>query len=99
MLVDGQMRGAIVQGIGARPTSSVRMKHRLSPSSGWISGVAGTSAISMSVTARIHFCTITVIAFEIGLLTPPFGIGVFTVKSTLCDPKVSVENVFAGNMP
>jgi TRAP-type C4-dicarboxylate transport system permease large subunit len=47
----------------------------------------------------IHFGIITVIAVEIGLLTPPFGISVFTVKSTLNDPKVSVESIFAGSMP
>lgn len=35
----------------------------------------------------IHFGIIIVIAVEIGLLTPPFGISVFTVKSTLNDPK------------
>lgn len=47
----------------------------------------------------IHFGIITVIAVEIGLLTPPFGISVFTVKATLNDPKVSVESLFAGSMP
>lgn len=47
----------------------------------------------------IHFGVITVLAVEIGLLTPPFGISVFTVKSTLNDPKVSVESIFAGSMP
>lgn len=47
----------------------------------------------------IHFGIITVLAVEIGLLTPPFGISVFTVKSTLNDPKVSVESIFAGSMP
>lgn len=47
----------------------------------------------------IHFGIITVLAVEIGLLTPPFGISVFTVKSTLNDPKVSVESIFAGAMP
>lgn len=47
----------------------------------------------------IHFGVITVIAVEIGLLTPPFGISVFTVKSTLNDPKVSVESIFAGALP
>ncbi|AOF86667.1 TRAP transporter, DctM subunit [Hydrogenophaga sp. RAC07] len=47
----------------------------------------------------IHFGIITVIAVEIGLLTPPFGISVFTVKSTLNDPRVSVESIFAGTMP
>ena len=47
----------------------------------------------------IHFGIITVIAVEIGLLTPPFGISVFTVKSTLNDPRISVESVFAGTLP
>ncbi len=47
----------------------------------------------------IHFGVITVLAVEMGLLTPPFGISVFTVKSTLNDPKVSVESIFAGSMP
>ncbi|MBA4194343.1 MAG: TRAP transporter large permease subunit [Hydrogenophaga sp.] len=47
----------------------------------------------------IQFGVITVLAVEIGLLTPPFGISVFTVKSTLNDPKVSVESIFAGTLP
>lgn len=47
----------------------------------------------------IQFGVITVLAVEIGLLTPPFGISVFTVKSTLNDPKVSVESIFAGSLP
>jgi tripartite ATP-independent transporter DctM subunit len=47
----------------------------------------------------IHFGIITVIAVEIGLLTPPFGISVFTVKSTLNDPTISVEAIFGGAMP
>jgi tripartite ATP-independent transporter DctM subunit len=47
----------------------------------------------------IHFGIITVIAVEVGLLTPPFGLSVFTVKATLADPAISVEAVFAGAMP
>jgi C4-dicarboxylate transporter, DctM subunit len=47
----------------------------------------------------IQFGVITVLAVEIGLLTPPFGISVFTVKSTLNDPKVSVESIFGGVLP
>jgi len=47
----------------------------------------------------IHFGVITVLAVEMGLLTPPFGISVFTVKSTLNDPRVSVESIFAGALP
>jgi tripartite ATP-independent transporter DctM subunit len=47
----------------------------------------------------IQFGVLTVLAVEIGLLTPPFGISVFTVKSTLNDPRVSVESIFAGSLP
>ncbi|MGY6633977.1 MAG: TRAP transporter large permease [Alkalilacustris sp.] len=47
----------------------------------------------------IHFGIITVLAVEIGLLTPPFGISVFTVHNTLADPRVSVEQIFWGTMP
>ena len=47
----------------------------------------------------IHFGVITVLAVEIGLLTPPFGISVFTVKSAINDPKVSVESIFLGTLP
>ncbi|MGL4243623.1 MAG: TRAP transporter large permease, partial [Beijerinckiaceae bacterium] len=47
----------------------------------------------------IHFGIITVVAVEMGLLSPPFGISVFTVKATLNDPRVSIETIFAGAMP
>lgn len=47
----------------------------------------------------IHFGIITVLAVEIGLLTPPFGISVFTVHNTLNDPSVGVEQVFLGTLP
>lgn len=47
----------------------------------------------------IHFGVITVIAVECGLLTPPFGISVFTVKATLDDPSIKLETIFAGSMP
>jgi tripartite ATP-independent transporter DctM subunit len=46
-----------------------------------------------------HFGIITVLAVEIGLLTPPFGISVFTVHNTLDDPDVSVEQIFAATLP
>jgi tripartite ATP-independent transporter DctM subunit len=42
---------------------------------------------------------LTVIAVEIGLLTPPFGMGVFVVKSSLEDSRLSVQDVFAGALP
>ncbi|ADZ70927.1 TRAP transporter large permease [Polymorphum gilvum] len=47
----------------------------------------------------IHFGIVTVIAVEIGLLTPPFGISVFTVHNTLADRNVGVEQVFLGTAP
>jgi len=47
----------------------------------------------------IHFGLITVFAVAIGLLTPPFSISVFTVKSALNDSNVSVESIFAGALP
>ncbi|MDP2800782.1 MAG: TRAP transporter large permease [Phreatobacter sp.] len=47
----------------------------------------------------IHFGIVTIIAVEMGLLTPPFGISVFTVKATLGDPSVRIETIFAGSMP
>lgn len=47
----------------------------------------------------IHFGIITVVAVEIGLLTPPFGISVFTVKAALNDKRISVESIFAGSLP
>ena len=47
----------------------------------------------------IWFGVITVIAIEIGLLTPPFGLSVFTVKSALSDMNVSVGTIFRGSFP
>ena len=42
---------------------------------------------------------ITVIAVEIGLLTPPFGISVYVVKSTLNDARITLWDIFAGTQP
>jgi C4-dicarboxylate transporter, DctM subunit len=47
----------------------------------------------------IHFGIITVIAVEVGLLTPPFGISIFTVHSTLGDDETTLESIFAGALP
>ena len=47
----------------------------------------------------IWFGVITVVAVEIGLLTPPFGLSVFTVKSALSDMNVSVSTIFRGSFP
>ena len=42
---------------------------------------------------------ITVVAIEIGLLTPPFGISVYVVKSTLNDARITLWDIFAGTQP
>ncbi len=47
----------------------------------------------------IWFGIVTVIAVEIGLLTPPFGISVYVIKSTLDDPETSLADIFAGAAP
>jgi C4-dicarboxylate transporter DctM subunit len=47
----------------------------------------------------IWFGIVTVLAVEIGLLTPPFGISVFVVKSSLADKSISVGDIFAGAAP
>ena len=45
----------------------------------------------------IWFGVVTVIAAEIGLLTPPFGLSVFVVHSTLARPDISLKDVFMGS--
>ncbi len=47
----------------------------------------------------IWFGIITVLAVEIGLLTPPFGISVFVIKSALDDDTISLGDIFAGAAP
>ena len=47
----------------------------------------------------IWFGVITVVAVEIGLLTPPFGISVYTVKATVRGWRVSIQEIFLGAAP
>ena len=47
----------------------------------------------------IWFGVITVIAVEIGLLTPPFGLSVYTIKSAMDDPDLKVGEIFRGAVP
>ncbi|MFP4326445.1 MAG: TRAP transporter large permease [Paracoccaceae bacterium] len=47
----------------------------------------------------IWFGIVTVIAVEIGLLTPPFGISVYVIKSTLDEPSITLGDIFAGAAP
>lgn len=44
----------------------------------------------------IWFGVVTVIAVEIGLLTPLFGMSVYAIRSALDDPGVSITEIFAG---
>jgi tripartite ATP-independent transporter DctM subunit len=47
----------------------------------------------------VWFGIITVIAVEIGLLTPPFGISVYVIKATLDDPDIGLKDIFIGAAP
>lgn len=47
----------------------------------------------------VWFGIITVIAVEIGLLTPPFGLSVYVIKSTLDDKRISLNDIFIGAAP
>ena len=47
----------------------------------------------------IWFGIITVVAIEVGLLTPPFGISVYVIKSILNDDSVSLSDIFIGAAP
>ena len=40
-----------------------------------------------------------ILAIETGLLTPPFGILVFTVKAAVPDPDVTLAEIFRGSIP
>jgi len=47
----------------------------------------------------IWFGVLTVVAVEIGLLTPPFGLSVYTIKSAIDDPTLKVGEIFRGSLP
>lgn len=47
----------------------------------------------------IWFGIVTVLAVEIGLLTPPFGISVYVIKSTLDDASIALGDIFRGAFP
>ncbi len=47
----------------------------------------------------IWFGIVTVIAVEVGLLTPPLGISVFVIKSSLDDKSISLGDIFLGAAP
>ena len=47
----------------------------------------------------IWFGIVTVVAVEIGLLTPPMGLSVFAINSTLNDPRIKLGDIFIGAAP
>ena len=48
---------------------------------------------------RISFAVIGILAIEAGLLTPPFGLLVYTVKASIQDTTVSVSQIFKSSVP
>lgn len=47
----------------------------------------------------VWFGIMTIIAVEIGLLTPPLGLACFVIHNNLADARISVNDVFAGAFP
>ncbi len=47
----------------------------------------------------VWFGIVTVIAVEMGLLTPPLGIAVYVVRSTIADASVTLNQIFKGAFP
>ena len=47
----------------------------------------------------VWFGIITIIAVEIGLLTPPLGLAVFVIKTNLSDPRITLNDIFIGAAP
>ncbi len=47
----------------------------------------------------LWFGIVATVAVETGLLTPPFGLSCYVVKSTLDDPRITLHQIFAGAMP
>jgi TRAP-type C4-dicarboxylate transport system permease large subunit len=47
----------------------------------------------------LAFAIIGILAVECGLLTPPFGLLVFTVKAAIPDENVSLSEIFRGSIP
>jgi tripartite ATP-independent transporter DctM subunit len=67
-----------------------------------------TMPVMVPIIASFHmnliwFGIVAIIAIETGLLTPPFGLSVYTVKSSLTGVKgaenISVEDIFLGSTP
>ena len=47
----------------------------------------------------IWFGIVTIIAVEVGLLTPPLGVACFVIKANLEDDRITLNDIFAGAAP
>ncbi|MBV1868895.1 MAG: TRAP transporter permease [Marinosulfonomonas sp.] len=47
----------------------------------------------------IWFGIVTIIAVEVGLLTPPLGVACFVIKANLDDENITLNDIFAGAAP
>jgi len=47
----------------------------------------------------LAFAIFGILVIEAGLLTPPFGLLVYTVKGSVTDPSVSLAQIFKGSVP
>jgi len=47
----------------------------------------------------LAFAIFGILVIEAGLLTPPFGLLVYTVKGSVPDPSASLGKIFAGSFP
>jgi C4-dicarboxylate transporter, DctM subunit len=48
---------------------------------------------------QLSFAIVGIIAIEAGLLTPPFGLLIYTVKAAINDDDVGVQKIFAASVP
>ena len=48
---------------------------------------------------RLSFAIVGILAIEAGLLTPPFGLLIYTVKAAIDDPEVGVREIFVSSIP
>ena len=47
----------------------------------------------------VWFGILTIIAVEVGLLTPPLGVACFVIKANLDDNRITLNDIFAGAAP
>ena len=47
----------------------------------------------------VWFGIVTIIAVEVGLLTPPLGVACFVIKANLDDKRITLNDIFAGAAP